>query len=178
MTPEQEKKIRDGLIEDGDCIRWRTNGKSAIRRRHPLVNMDGKQYLVRRALYEMEKGAPLRQSIFLIPTCGDECCINPAHQKQLTSKQKSELGAIKGSQTLGRAAKVAAAVRSHSKTKLTMDLAREIRASNESGVAWAKRLGVDEKSIWNIRHYITWKEYAANPFAALFSANDSNRRQA
>jgi hypothetical protein len=163
MTPEKEKKIRAKLIDDGDCLRWDSVAKTAHARRHPAVMVEGKVLLVRRVVYEMERG-PLRPSIYLAPTCGDECCVKPEHQKQLTKQQKNTMGAKLGASAPGRNAKVSAAARK--RAKLTVEAVQEIRNGNATIPALAQRFGVHEKAIWLVRQGLTWKDYSS-PFRGL-----------
>lgn len=165
MNPREERKIRGRLIDDGDCIRWDTDCQSARSRRHPQVYVGGKPLLVRRVVYEMEMG-PIRDGYSLIPDCGDECCVKPQHQKQVTVKQKSAIGARQAAKSPNRSATVSATFRASGRAKLSLEIAREIRASDEPDSVFAKRYGVDQKSIWAIRHHETWKDYS-NPFAGL-----------
>ena len=49
---------------------------------------------------------------------------------------------------------------------MTLEMAREVRASNESGPVLAKRYGVDRSLIGSIRRGEVWKDYS-NPFDGL-----------
>lgn len=164
MTPEKERSIRAKIIEDGGCWRWDTAAKTKHNRKHPAVMVDGKMKLVRRVVYEMERG-PLRPTIFLVPSCGDECCIHPEHMRQLTKAQKNMLGSKAAAGSPSRGAKVSAAAR-RTRAKLTEESAREIRMSDESLPVLARRYGVDEKAIWDVRQGNTWRDYR-NPLAGL-----------
>ncbi len=42
--------------------------------------------------------------------------------------------------------------------KITMEIAREIRASSESAIVLAKRYGVSDETIYSVRHNRTWRE--------------------
>lgn len=165
MSPKDEAKVRSKIIDDGGCWRWDTQAKTTHNRRHPAILLDGKMHLVRRVVYELERGE-LRPNIFLAPTCGDECCIHPEHQKQLTRAQKNLMGAKLGAAAPGRNAKVSAHVRESGRAKLSLDIAREIRGSNEPMKILAERYGVHQKAIWDVRRNRTWKDYR-NPFGGL-----------
>lgn len=177
LTAEQAERINARLKDaGGDCIRWDTEARSAARRRHPMIVVDGKGILIRRYLYEKANG-PLRSGYLLVPHCGDECCIAPEHQKQITVRQKNLIAAKQEAANRSRSRKVAAARRASGRVKLSMELAREIRNSDESGPKLARRLGVHEKAIWDVRHHVSWKE-DFNPFAGLVAANDGRRKVA
>lgn len=167
MTPEEiSKYVRMRCIEDGGCLRFYTKAKTAGRRRHPLVYIEGKQQLARRALYAAERG-PIRVGYSLMPICGDECCLEPEHQKQLTLKQQSEAGSSKATHSPTRAAKVLESRRRLGLVKMTPELVLEVRQSDETGLALAERLGVDGKTISDIRLWKTWRHVGCNPFAGL-----------
>lgn len=177
MTEEVSKYIRLRCVEIGDCLRMDSKAKTRHHRRHPLIRLPGvkQQALARRALYEAERG-PIRGSQVLTPTCGDECCIEPGHQKQISQREKRKLGAEAGGKSPTRAAKVRAARQVQARNKLNMDLAREIRSSDETNEALGARFGVHPGTISKVRHHHYYRE--RDPFAGLMAANDSNRRAA
>jgi hypothetical protein len=43
----------------------------------------------------------------------------------------------------------------------------EIRASDEVGLVIAKRMGVHDKTISDVRNWKTWQNVGVNPFAGL-----------
>lgn len=171
MTPQETSAyLRLRCYEaGGGCLRWYTKGRSEIRRRHPLVRIPGanKQVVARRALYEAEKG-PIREGYCLTPHCGDECCIEPAHQLQITNRQKSVMGqrVSAGSQTRG--ARVAATRMAMGLVRLTEAQVLEIRSSDEPGNVIARRLGVHDKTVSDVRLWKTWRNVGQrDPFAGL-----------
>lgn len=167
MTPEEiSKYIRLRCVQDGDCLRWYTKAKTVNRRRHPMFKVDGKPVLARRALYEAERGV-LRPSYSLVPCCGDECCIEPSHQKQITTAQRCILGGKAAKDSPTRAANVRAARLEKGMLLLTPDLAREIRSADGTCVALAAHYGVSVKAISDCRLGKTWPE--ASPFAGLMA---------
>lgn len=178
MNEEVSMYIRSRCSEIGECLRMNSKAKTRHHRRHPLIRLPGveQQVLARRALYEAERG-PIRGSQVLTPTCGDECCIQPEHQKQISQREKRRLGAEAGGKSPTRAAKVRAARQVQARNKLNLELAREIRASDETNVAWAARLNVNPATISDVRKHKTWRD-VRDPFAGLMAANDSTRRAA
>lgn len=65
-----------------------------------------------------------------------------------------------------RAAKIAAGKRSSGAAKLTLEQAREIRASEDTGPVLAERYGVNRSLIGSIRRGVAWRDYS-DPFAGL-----------
>lgn len=124
-----------------------------------------KQLLARRALYEAEKG-PLREGYVLVPSCGDECCIEPDHQKQITDRQKSQIGAKVSNESPTKAAAAFAHRIAKGLTRLTEEQVREIRTSDELGQRLAERFGVHPKTISDVRLGKSWRG-VGNPFAGL-----------
>jgi len=168
MTPtEVSEYIRLRCRQCADCLFWYTKAKTENRRRHPMGRLPehDKPLLMRRALYEAEKG-PIRKGYSLIPKCGDDCCIEPEHQKQITHNQQSVAGSEVSKESPTRGLRVSASRRKQGLLKLTPELVREIRASNETGLAIAQRLGVHNKTISDVRLYKTWAD-VDNPFGKL-----------
>lgn len=162
--------IKARCEEIGECWEWRTDARTDRAKRHPMI---GKGVLVRRVAYEAQYGA-LSDKHSLAPRCDNPYCLNPQHQKVLTFKQKSARG---GGYSPTRAASVARTRRAKGLNKVTPEMAQEIRTSTETGVALARRMGVDEKTIANVRQGTILRDYG-NPFTALLAANDSARRAA
>lgn len=175
MTSDEiSQYIRLRCVEDGGCLRWYTKAKTAVRRRHPLFRFPGdrKPQLARRALFEAEKGRPIRPGHSLAPGCGDDCCILPEHQKELSAPQVSRLGARVAKKSPTRSAKVRAARAAAGLSTLNdPQLRQQIRTSDDTCTAWAERLNVSIKAISDLRLGKTWPD---GPLAA----NDSTRRAA
>lgn len=165
MNQERSQQIRARCRENGDCLYWDSNAKTERAKRHPLMRVDNQVKSVRRELYEAERGA-LRAGYCLEPGCGDARCIEPQHQTQITTRQKNAKGGRLSSTSPTRGAKVAAGRIANGQTKLTREHAAEIRASEETGLALAKKYGVDPGTISLIRLGKTWKDYSS-PFVGL-----------
>lgn len=168
-------EIKARCVEIGDCWQWAT-GKSLHFRRYPTVVIDGKVVLARRVAYALLKG-PIPKGYSILPSCGNEFCVNPAHQAALTESQKGKVAAERGAFSYAvRAAKIAEARRKQ--MKLTIEQAREIRASEEAEPVLAARYGINKSLVGRIRRGQAWKEYGANPWAGLLPANSANREAA
>jgi len=155
------QRIALDCVEDGDCIEWHgglTNG-------HPSVRWEGKTVLIRRQLM----GAIPKGKIARV-TCGNLLCVNKGHIEITTYRNVAvecgRAGLMSGPR---RSAKIAAAKRATC-AKLTMEFAREVRASNESGAAISRRTGVSQAKISKIRLGKAWREFTGSILTGLFAA--------
>lgn len=155
-------RLLDKTEEYGDCLLWTGWTNSAG---HGMY----KSYccgrtLVRRDMYRLAKG-DLTPGKPIATTCGETLCINPDHLIQTTTKA---IGIRTGKSGVlsrkARCAKISQAMRKRS--KLTMEMAREIRMSQESGPVLSKRYGVNKAVINNIKAGKIWKDYSS-PFMGL-----------
>lgn len=166
-------RILDSTVEEADCILWTgATGSTG----HPIYKPRGCGCtLVRRAVFALTKGE-LGYRVPIDTKCGERKCINPAHLFESTTQQVAKRAAKRGAfSSATRGAKIAKAKRA--KGKLTIEIAREIRMSDESGPVLALRYGVDKSLINGIKAGRAWKEYGnSNPFAGLMSANEGRKR--
>lgn len=156
------KEIHDRCEEVGDCWIWQqavsTNGYPILRRR------PGPCLLVRRVVVELA-GRPAATRQPVVCSCDEKLCCNPAHLKSSSNSDVGKKAAKKGAFSgKARGAKIAASKRAAG--KLTMDDARAIRASSETGPILAARYGVNRSLIQSIRTGKAWKDYS-NPFGGL-----------
>lgn len=159
-------RILDSTEEVGDCILWTGAIGNAG---HPIYKPRGCGCtLVRRAMFELA-GGELEPRIPIDTRCGERTCVNPDHLFKATVSGIAKRAARKGAwKSKTRAAKIAAAKRA--KGKLTIEQAREIRMSTESGPKLAAIYGVNKSLITGIRSGRNWKEYSnSNPFAGLMT---------
>lgn len=145
--------------EYGDCLLW--TGAVGSGTGHPIYKPYGQPCtLVRRAMYQLNGGELIPRKP-IDTTCGEKRCINPAHLVQSTTskiaKRAAKRGAFSG---IVRASKIAESRRG--KMKLTMEQAREIRSSTESGPVLALRYGVNRSLITGIKAGRAWKEYGGH----------------
>lgn len=111
----------------------------------------GQIELAHRAAWRLMKG-PIPDGLFVLHRCDNPACLNPTHlflgtqsdnAKDMWAKGRARPKQAKGSQ--------------HANSKLTEDLVRDIRASKESGVEIARRLGLTATTICDVRKRRTWK---------------------
>lgn len=156
--------IRDRCDEIGDCWIW----KNAVSQEgYPIMRVrPGGCILVRRVAIALSGRTPAaRQPVTC--TCDDRRCCNPKHLELATIASVAQTAAANGAfSSLARRAKIAAHKRASSGAKLTMDDARAIRASDETGPVLAAQYGVNKSLIGAIRRGTAWQEYSS-PFAGL-----------
>lgn len=160
------KMIHDRCAEVGECWVWQqavtTRGSYPIMRVRP-----GGCLYVRRIAVALD-GRPAQPRQPVVATCGEPRCCNPAHLQPSTTAAVAKHAAEQGKfSTLTRRAKVAAHRRAAPGTKLTMEIARTIRASTETGPVLAARYGVNRSLINAIKRGTAWPEFGGNPFAGL-----------
>lgn len=157
--------IHERCTECGDCWEWQ---RAISNDRYPTLRYKGRVINARRAVFEMA-GGKLQPKSFIVTTCGNAHCLNPAHLKQV--KQRDHLAKVAALGSMGgpvRSAKIAAIKRAQT-GKITLDDAREIRSSNEPVKVLAERYGLCKDRIYRIRRGLAWREYS-NPFAGLMPA--------
>lgn len=152
--------------EYADCILWTG---ATTRQGYPIYKPYGCGCtLVRRRVYELTTG-PLETRVPIATTCDEKLCINPAHLKKTTASAVGAKAGARGAWSgKARGAKIAAAKRAKS-SKITMDDARVIRMSDESGPVLAARYDVNRSVINGIKAGTRWRDYS-NPFAGLMAA--------
>lgn len=157
--------IKARCIECGDCWEWQGG---LIGGGHPQVRYKGQCGSARRAVYELS-GGRLYQKSFIVTTCENRLCLNPAHLKQMTQAQyMQKLGALGVQGGLVRTANVARGKQAQA-GKITMADARQIRQSDEPVKSLAERYGLSPERIYRIRKGTAWREYTNNPFIGLMA---------
>lgn len=157
-------RIKARCIEEGDCLIWQG---ALSKQGFPSMKFEGKSTTVRRVVMKLS-GSPAASRQPVVCSCDEKKCVKLEHLKRSTIKKVSRKAVKTGYlSSLARRANVSATKRKSEKARLTIEKAREIRASDETGVALAKRYGVDETIIGRVRRGKLWIEYAATPFAGL-----------
>ena len=159
------EKIKGYAIERDGCWVW--IGATQQNTTTPIMMFRGKVSGVRRFLAEA-RGNKIPRTKVATYTCNEPLCVHPNHvgvkerrvvlQRTFREMDEGKRVTINHSRAMGK--------RKHS--KLTMELAREIRESSGSLRELAKKYEVTTYCIWAIKKGKTWKEpESANPFAAL-----------
>lgn len=117
----------------------------------------------RRVLWNQCHREPLQLHEVVLPKCGNDLCINPAYMA------KAHRCDFKAGQPVLATHRLAIVNGVRATSKLNMDAARAIRASDEPAKTLAERYGVTAANINMVRRNVTWREVAGNPFAGLMA---------
>lgn len=161
MTEEQGTylmgRIRARCVEEGECILWQgwTNSSG-----NPIYWDGGKTKQLRRLVAEKVSGIKLRDGDRAFMTCRNVACLEPSH----IAKGKGTEWSRGMPKSLAQNKKISDDRRS--KSRLSMDDIREIRASDLGHSAVGKKYGIDRGHVMKIRNHDIWKDYVT-PFAGL-----------
>lgn len=159
------ESLKMRCIECGDCWIFQSSSKTEHGKRYPQVNHNGRGTQVRRLLFVLS-GRELSRPI-LLPNCGNRFCVNPDHMIQLYEPQKGKIAAARGSfSKIARRVSIAQARRNSKTAKVTMEIAREIRISEEAAPSLAVKYGISRSTVSAIRRGDRWAEFD-NPFVGL-----------
>lgn len=152
-------ELVERCLDDGGCLIWQgaTNGAG-----YPKYG----RAAVRRMAWELAFG-PLKKSDLVTVTCGCSLCVEKTHLKKTTKGEVTSISNSRPAVQLKRAASLAKTNRVRI-GKITMDIAREIRNSEKSGLELAAELNVSTSLISNVRKNKSWRDYS-NPFAGLMA---------
>lgn len=147
----------------GSCLEW----QGRVQNGTPQM-WDGERYVsVRRLVVEQERGFVIPKRLRCSMRCQNERCIADAHialrSYHLIAQMAADAGKSKGaaaraSLTRGR--------RARNDVKLSIEIAREVRASTLSSTKEAEKRGVSPALIRAIRRGDCWRE--AVPGASVF----------
>jgi hypothetical protein len=149
--------IYSRCVQEGDCLLWEQalNGYSGL----PYV-WDGERTVnARRLTFEHFTGRKPRPGCIVAMKCRNKHCLYGPHMQETTrgalNKQLGALGIY--SSPAARAARTAGA-RKAAKCKLTMAIAREIRAADGSYADKAARFGISKRMVGGIMTQEFWRE--------------------
>lgn len=165
--------------EDGDCLIW--TGKT-YKNGHPSATeyLGGKDcyVAVRRRAYEEYHRVKLTADQ-QVATCGHPGCLAKQHLEVITvSERVRRMHATMDAAAKLRRSKTLAETRQQTKGKITPEQVAAIRASEEGPYVIARKLGVSGVVASRIKRGVSYKEYAATPWAGLGASNDSSKRRA
>lgn len=178
MTPQMTyDEWLQGLLDNcepvGECVEWQG---PTLKGKTPLVYVP-KGYVLpewgqyrqsaRVVIWTLFHGERPPVGTVLRPSCRNDCCVAIEHMTAITRARHTAEQARRGEfSTPKRAAAAMRRARARD-TKLTMEIAREIRASAEAPKVLAPRYGVSTATITAVRRGTLWPE-AANG-ASVFS---------
>jgi hypothetical protein len=160
-------KIKARCTTCPDCEEpWLWMGNHQAEMWHATIEVQGLRYSVRRTVFAATSTKPLRADYVLATRCENQACLNPA---LLFGRTKGDVVRHQVAEGLIHHAQHRAAInrarRAHGATKLDMEKAREIRASDAPTAAVAELYGVSEQLIRRVRSNRNWRE--ATPFTGL-----------
>lgn len=119
------------------------------------------------AAYLLKHGKAMQEGRKGYRTCKVDDCVNPDHIKAWTRVEHGKWIAKQGTWR-GQPKRIAANTATvRKRAKLSVEKAREIRASDEPQMALATRYGVPQSTIWAIKQGKAWRDAASN--ASVFS---------
>ena len=114
---------------------------------YPLVKMNGFQTTLHRHLYMQQTGRQLPSDIFVIHSCDNKMCINPAHMREGTAADNNRDAAEKNRTAYGE---------NHPHAKLTEEAAKHIARSSATLKTLARHHGVSIQAVHAVKHGRTW----------------------
>lgn len=140
--------------DDAGCRIW--EGYTA-ERQYPLFVYyeQGKKHTLsaRRVVYEHEV-RKIPSSWRIVMTCESPLCLNPEHMKVYDRKKY----AVWANGHISKKKRADAARRqSHFEVKINQQIADEIRLSDKSAKELAAEYNISERTIFDVRNYVTWR---------------------
>lgn len=145
----EERFWRRVIKAETGCWLWKGSATQAGYGTIRLGGVEKGVTLAHRLSYEMHHG-DIAPGNFVMHSCDNPRCVNPAHLRQGTPRDNMLDMMEKGR-------KVVPLGDGHFCAKLDAEKVRLIRSSTESNSALARSLGVDASAISNVRNGITWK---------------------
>jgi hypothetical protein len=146
------------------CLLWTG---SMARGNEPRMRVNGVQVSVRRELYRVVHGRRAPRNLLVSARHdGQPCdgrCVHPDHVVARTHSVAHTGARMPPGHRLNSAQAKQAT------SKLSWDVVRAIRASTDTNVAWADRVGCSKQNISMIRAHKCWVD-TAHPFAGLLAA--------
>jgi hypothetical protein len=152
-------------LEDCDCILWQGAVDLGGRPRVTIrVNSKAVTHQPRRMVWESAKG-PIPPKRYVTITCDNPLCVNADHLALITKAQVISRTAQKPDVQKRR---VLAGLKRRESSRLDIETARYIRASDKSGAQLARELALPPTTVSAIRLHKRWRE-TSNPFAGLMA---------
>lgn len=147
---------------EGACMPW--SGKFFKARQGPVVHLDGKEFVLRRVIYEAHTGKRLAQAESVRPSCGEADCIHPQHLVK-EPRNKQLIGRARLPSTRAKLARAQQAKAPYSMSEVQALRARCIRGEL-TRVAAAKSLGVSVETMERMVNGQAWRDFS-NPYQSL-----------
>lgn len=160
------ERIKAHVVDSEGCWIWKgatQNNGSPI----PVMGWQGKTNKVRRFL-AVSLGLQVEGRV-ATHKCGNPLCVKPQHVEVVTRSemQRRIANSTHHQKLASRRARMSETKRS--KAKLTAEMVAEIRASTDAQEAIAKRYGVSQATVSEIKRGRLWRDYS-NPWQQLMKA--------
>ena len=148
--------IHARCVDEGDCLLW-TGAKNDSGL--PYGSHRGKTVNLRRLVWELSHGATIRPGYLACTSCGNASCLQPEHVVARTRKAHGALLSAAGSYSCpSRKARITAGRRKAANIKISLEIAREIRRSDDTAEVEAAKHGVSKNLVNGIRQGRFWAE--------------------
>lgn len=142
---------RVGPPDEGGCVLWR----GPLANGCPQVFVDGRYLMVRRVVYECQRG-PIKRGLYPVMKCRDQRCVAAAHIRLMTPSQIGQLAHAEGRiDSPQRRAAIALGRRRNS--QVTAEMAAGIRACRTATEA-AQKYPISKSGAARIRRGDAWAE--------------------
>ncbi len=146
---------------------WRWAGHPGPAGYKIAVYVNKKRYPVRRTVFELHKGRPVKKGYCVVTDCADEKCMNPELLREV-SKAGVVKREIKAGLILNAAHKAKLQLaRRQRESKLGAEKAMAIYLEDASPSEIAAREGVSRQAVREIKNQRTYKHIHNNPFQGL-----------
>ncbi len=115
---------------------------------YPMGYHNGQQTTLHRKIYIQHTGRDLPSDVFVIHSCDNKMCINPAHLREGTAADNSHDAVIRDRVTYGE---------NHHRAVLTDEAAIQIASSRQPVRLLAERYNVSRGAIYKIKNGVTWR---------------------
>ncbi len=137
---------------------------------HPKVysRRTGSYTVARREVFILARraGRPLDKSQLVTSDCPNKSCLNPALLVLTSKAEVSRKTLARPDIRLKRRMRMAS-IQRQAVGKITMEIARQMRAGDKPGTQWARELGVSASLVSHVRVHKSWVEIGKDPFAGL-----------
>jgi hypothetical protein len=135
-------RIRRRIKHEGDCWVWQGSLMRGYGHIRVGTNKTNDWVKAHRAVYELLVG-PIPEGFSIDHLCRNRACVNPAHLEPVTVAENNRRQEVRHGEA-------------HPKSKLTVEVVRQIRASSLPHTHLAVQFGVDPKTIARVRSGATW----------------------
>lgn len=156
------ERVQKHIEEVGDCWEWQ--GATQSNSPTPVINFNFRSQPVRRLLAQaMGKRV---EGMFVTCKCRNELCVNPDHLLVVTRKRLQEMLTKERNYQVNPVRMKKLADKARLNSKLTVELAAEIRDDEGTQREIAARYGISQTTVSTIKRGKSWRNYS-NPFAQL-----------